>query len=341
MASEPTLTYTPKLQIEPSFLDFGSFNPEGDLTQLPCLLLHINNIGEGKLIGRIIPQVSWLIISPVEFRCPPGSINIHKVQISTGFPKPLQMEHYSYKDLVFITSNGGEMFIDGEYHILPGKMKTKPEVSWGTLFIPLGLIFLLIFLAVTSLFLFRSGNSHDQVLENSISSLYTQGAQTVVMKMTLTAFQNTNFTTPSMMPVEPFYWPGSSPSPGQSVLIVPSFTPWPRESFQNPEQFIKDYYSAINTRNFDRSWAMLSPHFKDSCCNIGGNDPFSIYKNFWGYINKVEVLSAYLQEWDKNPARLMVSLRYIYKDGKIIESVNIYWLISDSKKNSLLINEVQ
>ena len=126
-----------------------------------------------------------------------------------------------------------------------------------------------------------------------------------------------------------------------SPLFQPSFTPWAKEKFTNPEQFVVDYFSAINSRDYNRSWAMLSKNFQQNCCNIGGNDPFSVYEKYWENIKKVEVESAYIQEWDKNPARLIVSLRYYFMEGNTIESINNFWIISDPGKATLLIDEVR
>jgi hypothetical protein len=339
--SEPVSIQNPILNIEPLHLDFGHFIPKSHLTQLPSRLLNITNIGEGVLIGRVVPQVSWLIISPVEFKCVPGQISVHKIQLSTGTPQPVTIKHYSYKELVFISSNGGDIFVDGEYNVISRKTGRKLEASWSMFILPVVVILFLVVIAISFYIIFNRQNSDFSPPDNNTSALYTQGAQTIITKLTQTAIEKSDSKYPLIIPTQTLSTQNTISLLGRSPSFEPSFTPWPRENFPNPEQFIIDYYSAINARDFDTSWAMLSKQFQQSCCKVGGNDPFLVYKNFWQNINRVEVLSAYLQEWNSNPARLIVSLRYYYIGGKSVESVYLYWLISDPTKSTLQIFEVK
>ena len=98
----------------------------------------------------------------------------------------------------------------------------------------------------------------------------------------------------------------------------------------------------LNLGRYERSWPMLSEQFQENCCTIGGNDPFLIYQNWWKYnIERVDVLSAYLQEWDANPAIVLVSMRFFYKNGDVEDAIYYYYLISDVERDTLLIDEVK
>ena len=119
-------------------------------------------------------------------------------------------------------------------------------------------------------------------------------------------------------------------------------TPWPRDAFPNPEEVISKYYREINAQQYETAWSMLSKNFQQTCFAISGNEPFTIYSQWWRHnIEKVEVHSAYLQEWDTNPAPVLVSISYYYKDGKIEDMIFMHYLIADAERSTLLIDEVR
>ncbi|NPV84865.1 MAG: hypothetical protein HPY45_02495 [Anaerolineae bacterium] len=322
------------IQIEPYFLDFGKFDPNAPLTQLPSVQLKITNAGEDILTGQLLSRMSWLIISPVKFTCEQGATSTHSIQLSTGTPTPLNLKKYSYSDLVLISTNHGDFSIGGSFEI--GSMKPGEQVSLPWKYILLPVLLVIVIAALLYVLVVPRKPAPSQTTQ--IDLLYTYGAETVIVGLTHTSLAQPTLTSTSAFAVKaPFDTLSLSPIPDKTA----TFTPFPPYEYPNPEQFVYEYYDALNKRDYEKAWSMLSIHFQRNCCEVGGNDPFIVYKSWWSRVEKVEVLSAYLQEYNANPARLNVALRYTYKDGKVTESLNIFWLIADSSRRTLLIYEVR
>ncbi|MCE1254782.1 MAG: hypothetical protein LWX83_14700, partial [Anaerolineae bacterium] len=161
--------------------------------------------------------------------------------------------------------------------------------------------------------------------------LFPRGAATPSARLTQTVFLSD---TPQPTPVTLMPTQNLTPSP------TATFTPWPRTKY-NPEAFVNQYFEAINNQEYDKAWDMLSLSFRDECCNISGNNPFDEYKNWWKTITKVDVVSAYIQAYDVNPAEVWVNLNYHYNDGKTEEVRSAFYIIDDDIKNTLLIDVVK
>ena len=56
---------------------------------------------------------------------------------------------------------------------------------------------------------------------------------------------------------------------------------------------------------------------------------------------EVEVISAFLGEYDTNPAIVYVNLRYYTDKGEVVETANVFYLVADDITKTLLIDEVQ
>jgi hypothetical protein len=328
----------PIISIAPAFLEFGRFDSKTPLTDLPSVSITIGNSGGSTLVGRLIAQVSWLIISPVEFRCQGGQSSIHRVQLSTGTPTPLNLHQYTFQNLILITSNGGDSALGGTYKIGPGTEKARPDIPWKIILIPvlmIGFLFLLVFGGMNIFSRTPTPTPLDMAM------LYTFGAETIIAKLTPEATPSGILSQQGTGNSFLTQIRSTEATPFLESVVTPTFTPWIRADFPNSEQFIRDYFKAVNNLDYNRSWAMLSTHFQQKCCDIGGNDPFNVYKSYWSSIQKVEILSVYLLDWNSNPARLNVSLRYYYKNGKTAESLFLYRLISDPVKKTLFIYEVE
>lgn len=354
----------PKLHVTPTYLDFGIFNPNIHSVDHGRLAVTITNSGGGILAGRINPQVTWISVTPSSFRCAPGQSVEHVVHLKPDAPKSWKPQKFSFDLLFLINSNGGSSLLGGSYIINIEKPKPEPLPTWIWIAAPALLIIFVTLAVIWSLFfrpaeklgrvpdqntLYTQGASTvlaqltkppSSISPDAVSLLFTQGAQTVMAQINTPAPASYNETpspnillgqdTPSSAPFE-------TPAPGSEL----TFTPWPRDQFQNPELFVRDYYSTLNYRNYQKAWSMLSPHFQQNCCNVGGNDPFIVYSNYWNTMNRVDVLSAYIQQWDTNPAVLIVSLRYQTKDQNTIDTVNTFKLIANAEQKTLMIDEVQ
>ena len=101
-----------------------------------------------------------------------------------------------------------------------------------------------------------------------------------------------------------------------------------------PDEFIRAYYDAINRREYSLSWYMLSTNFKNKH-NASGYDP---YVAWWDSIERVEVLSAQIQDQSEDTAILLVKIRYTYKTGRAVDDNASFQLIKSSWEYGWLID---
>jgi len=330
----------PRLGIIPSHLDFGIFDPLHAAPDSGTKEIVITNRGGGILAGRINPQTPWISISPSSFRCQAGESSVHKVTLLAAAPKSWKPQKFKYDFLFLIHSNGGSASLSGEYTASADSNSSPFSIPWMWI----GMTALLAVLAaglVLGIIFVRSKLESRETRQANL--LYTQGAATEMARLNAT----TTATTATAQPVLANPAGGTAPQNSDGVVaaaptqVQPVFTPWPRDQFPNPEQFIQDYYSSINYGNYEKSWTMLSQKFQQTCCSVGGNDPFSVYSNWWRTIKRVEVLAAFVQEWDTNPALVHVSLRYHTVDERTLDTFNVFVLLADAERKTLVIDEVK
>jgi len=327
----------PELKVEPSHLDFGIFDLSREENK--TVLLTISNRGTGILAGRINPQVTWIQVAPIAFRCNPGEANQHQVILTRRAPRYWKENQYITDYLLLINSNGGSSMVGGRYILKPDIPAKESHWAQIWLVIPIGLIILMLFfiyLAIKPLLI------PLPTQPDTISMLYTQGAETVLAKVSALPLETAAYRTAeaSSLFLVTTLIPTNTRTPITPQPTV-TWTSWPRMQYPNPEQSVRDYYSLINNRHYDQAWSMLSTRFQQACCSIGGNQPFDVYSNWWETIEKVDVLSAYLQQWDSNPAIVHVSLRMKTKKGEIIDAFYVFYLIADPDRKVLLIDIVK
>ncbi len=326
MSQQPEQETKPILTIDPPYLEFGAASHSLLNLGKPDLILTITNSGTGLLTGRIKPQVSWLSIVPSEFECGAGESSQHAVHIHQEARNYWDAGGRFLNNLFLVISNAGSVKINGSYTALP---KSSGRTLVSRLMILSGI---LIIAGLIGIGFFTFGlNGSKTVAQEDMTVLFTQGAATEFARLTQTLYPS-DTPQPTQVTVEPTR--NLTPSP------TATYTPWPRDKY-NPEAFVKEYYDAINNQEYDKAWDMLSMSFKDECCNISGNDPFEEYKNWWKTINKVDVVSAYIQAYDQNPAEVWVNLNYHYNDGKTEEARSAIYIIDDEFTNTLLIDVVK
>jgi serine/threonine protein kinase len=105
-----------------------------------------------------------------------------------------------------------------------------------------------------------------------------------------------------------------------------------------PEEFIQDYYAGISDQQYDKTWLMLSDHFKDQhhCCNADGSYKKAAYLKWWKIIKKVEVLTTNLLERNEDNVTVEATLRYFKKRGRITDETHTFKLVTDSANNWLI-----
>jgi hypothetical protein len=111
-------------------------------------------------------------------------------------------------------------------------------------------------------------------------------------------------------------------STGSAPSVVPSSMPTPITTtvIQAPEQAVKDYYTAINNRQYEGTWATLTPHFKDvfNCCTPSGQHDFDGYRAWWESVEKVEVGRVATVDRGNDTATVYAELTYRLKNGRTI-----------------------
>jgi len=110
--------------------------------------------------------------------------------------------------------------------------------------------------------------------------------------------------------------------------------------FVEPEELIQDYYAGISDQQYDKTWLMLSDHFKDQhhCCNADGSYKKAAYLKWWKTIKKVEILTTNLLEQNEGTATVEATLRYFKKRGRITDDTHTFKLVIDSSANNWLID---
>ncbi|MFN5922221.1 MAG: hypothetical protein ACK466_00065, partial [Pseudanabaena sp.] len=95
-----------------------------------------------------------------------------------------------------------------------------------------------------------------------------------------------------------------------------------KQSKASPEEFIKEYYSLINTQQLTAAWQNLTPKFQRD-----GANGINSFTNWWQSVDQVTVDSMNIIELKDNSAVINISLTY--KQGKKISSeilrISLLW----------------
>jgi len=114
-----------------------------------------------------------------------------------------------------------------------------------------------------------------------------------------------------------------------------TLTPAPTEIILiDPEQFIREYYSAINNRQYDQTWEMLSVEFRKRNHPEGN----TAYINFWNRIQYVEVEKFEIKERQGKNIIVSVLLKFTTTSGVVSEEQYTFKLIPNVVGDSWLID---
>lgn len=347
----------PVISIDPETLNFGDYNPNIPLLQQPFIILRIRNQGGGLLTGRIISQVSWLIINPIEFKCKAGETSEHALQLSTGAPQNWNQQQHKVSHAVIISSNAGAASLDVQYSVnlekknfAPSRINLQPRYDTflqNKILVPISIFIFLLLITLVGINLFGVANPFS-VAKVSREELLTQGAQTVFAGMNETTGtpepaneMNTNQMRPATATSLSLFAPLKTETPDlTATAFQPTFTPWPLEAFNHPEAVIKTYFKKLTEGNFHESWKMLTRDYQEACCSALGTDPYYIYARDWEEVEKVTLITAYLQLYDLNPAPVQVRYQVEMPNEDPIEFTAIFWLIVDGSQTGLLIDTI-
>jgi len=101
----------------------------------------------------------------------------------------------------------------------------------------------------------------------------------------------------------------------------------------SPEQFIRNYYSNINNRNYSEAYNDLSSEFK----GFSGN--YKSYQEWWNKVAEVEILRVEILQQTDQSAFLKVELQYLMKDQRLISDKKpFFYLIWDNSNSKWLLN---
>jgi len=127
----------------------------------------------------------------------------------------------------------------------------------------------------------------------------------------------------------------SSPTPSNTAVLPTTTTP----SGLSPEEFIRLYYSLINQRQYQTTFAMLSDSFKDKkhCCNPDGSYKFGPYEEWWNSVSEVKIISVDTKKWDNMSAKVVIRISYYMNDSRIVDSTHTFDLKADPLRSSWLI----
>ena len=86
---------------------------------------------------------------------------------------------------------------------------------------------------------------------------------------------------------------------------------------QGIESFVRTYYDAVGARNYETSWAQLTPEFQR-----GMSRSYEYYVSFWND-NDVEVVDVELVRSDEEGATVNVELRWNDDAAAVIDQFTL------------------
>ena len=106
---------------------------------------------------------------------------------------------------------------------------------------------------------------------------------------------------------------------------------------EDPIQFIKNYYSSINNRQYDQAWSLLSDDFIDR--NHGNNaGGYSAYVDWWDSVSKVTVTAAEINYQGVESAKVVTVLNYVMQNNYSYEDTVYFQLIYNKSRETWLID---
>jgi hypothetical protein len=137
-----------------------------------------------------------------------------------------------------------------------------------------------------------------------------------------------------------FAWNGTAYEPVQFSGQIPSMQaePVPTAGILSPEQTLLDYYTSLNTRQYERAWAYLSQNY-----TAKAGTSFPQYVDFWSAIDRVDIASIATIEQRADFATVSAELVLFRKEESysirqylklVYEAGSQRWLIDEAGPNS-------
>ena len=115
-----------------------------------------------------------------------------------------------------------------------------------------------------------------------------------------------------------------------------SSSPATSRSKPAPQQFIRQYYSLLNQRNYQTTWNALSASFK-SRKNIN----YSIYTDWWNSVSQVTLDNVKLVNQESESTFLSVQITYYLKGGETYSEGLYISLIWDARSEKWAIDNTE
>jgi hypothetical protein len=110
--------------------------------------------------------------------------------------------------------------------------------------------------------------------------------------------------------------------------------PATENAIQPAADFLAEYFTLINSRDYPATWAKLSDKYK-----AGHNpDGYGPYMNFWDSVDRVDILMPDVVYQDTDIAKVTARLNLAYKNGKKGSQLVTFELIPDDHGASWLID---
>jgi LasA protease len=110
--------------------------------------------------------------------------------------------------------------------------------------------------------------------------------------------------------------------------------PGPALPAQTPEDFIRGYFNAINSRNYTLTWSLLSERFQTSLSG-SGQVGYQVYTDFWDSVSQATV-SEVLSTCQGERCAVNVTMRLDYRNGQFDTSIYPYTLTYDPARSTWL-----
>ncbi len=105
----------------------------------------------------------------------------------------------------------------------------------------------------------------------------------------------------------------------------------------SPKEFIKDYFSAINTQHYTIAWKSLSPEYK-----LKKSNSYKKFLEWWGNkVERVDLHGVSLKSNNATSATINISIQYFMRDTKKLSKTELisYQLTWDVQEKRWLIND--
>jgi hypothetical protein len=118
-----------------------------------------------------------------------------------------------------------------------------------------------------------------------------------------------------------------------------TFTQTTAAGAQTAQGFIRDYFDAINSRNYELTWSLLTDAFKNNI-NRSAQSAYQEYMDYWNTVSLVVVKDVYAV-CQSDLCATNATLQLYYYEGRVSTDTYPYTLIFDHTRNTWLFDSVQ